>query len=463
MAGVFDINMDKLDFSKIRICGQVAGSSSDTSCSRETRTKTDLLQSVRKNTLVSFVQQCRMYNIDALHEVSLQLVILLMSKCTDRNQLCAKFMSFVEDTHDTVAIDDSVTSMVDQNESPALKSTSDWVTLFGYLEVAQLSESLRTALRENQRVAIFVKSTRHIFEENAEIERFVLPMLCTVLMYIPATNMLERVLLAEGPQHRDIEVLCLRGVNTYVDQCQHMGNDVTIDAISLLMQAVRVKHSFLADVAGVIDVSTKDSEQRAEASKRQFSLRRHIKDQQSATLEHHALIFDDWRHKMKFSVNISLKTQKILYFICAQEKPLDSSVLKSMFDQNMVAKILAVSLERIDAAAVSDVIKTLRIYQYNIKSLIDFRSQCLVGFNASTTEKLTLPVVLQLYVACWQHPSIREECWRSVIEISNFAIKARCEEFRKEHAYEQLSVLQTILHCHTGVANKQDATRTDDE
>lgn len=375
MAGVFDINMDTVDFSKIRICGQVAGSSNDVSSSRETRTKTDLLHAVRQNTLVAFVQQCRMYNVDALHEVSLQLVILLISRCTDRKQLCAKFLCFIADTHGAIAIDDGVTTLIDETESHALQSTSDWVALFGYLEVAHLSEDQCTALCDNQRVAVFMKSTRHMFAENAEVERFVVPMLCTVLMHIPATSMLERVLLALGQQHRDIEVHCLRGVNAYVDQCQHMSNDITIDAISLLVQAVRVKPSFLRDVVGIIDVSTKHSEQRAETVKRQFSLRRHIKDQQSATLEHRALLFQDWRHEMKFSVNVSLKTQKILYFVRAQETLLDMSVLRSMFDANMLAKIFAVNLERIDAAAVCDVIKTLRIYQYNIQSLIDFRTQ----------------------------------------------------------------------------------------
>jgi hypothetical protein len=64
-------------------------------------------------------------------------------------------------------------------------------------------------------------------------------------------------------------------------------------------------------------------------------------------------------------------------------------------------------------------------------------------------QTLTLPVVFQLYVACWQHPSIREQCWRSIIPVSNFAITSRCNEFRQKYAYEQLSVLQTLLYCHT--------------
>lgn len=449
MTGVFDISVDKLDFNRIRICGQT-GSATDASFSREERTKTDLLQCVRKNTLIAFVQQCRMHNIDALHACSLQLTILLMSKCTDRKQLCANFLSFVADIHERVDIDEAAATAIDSTESHALQSTSDWVSLFEYIEVAHLSERLRKALHENPRVDVFVKATRHIFGPNAEIEVFVRPMLCTMLMYIPAANMLERVLLAQGPQHRDIEVMCLRGVNTYVDQCQHMSNETTVEAISLLMQAIRVHPSFHADIACVVDASTDEKVSRCDSVKKQFSLRRCVQETHGAAVLHRAMLFDDWKHEMKFSVNISLNTQRLLYFMCAQVTPLDRSALTAFFDQQMLAKTLAVNLERIDADAVCAVIRTLRVYQYNIKDLKEFRVQCLIGFNAATRAKLTLPVVLQLYVACWQHKSIREQCWRSIIPVYNFAITSRCDEFRSKYQYEQLSVFQTLIHCHTG-------------
>jgi hypothetical protein len=449
MSGIFDINVDKLDFNKIRIHTQSAGHASDTQDSREVRTRTDLLQCVRKNTLIAFVQQCRMHNIDALHDLSLQVVILLMSKCTDRMQLCRNFMSYIPNAQDRIEIDDSAATMIDKNELHALQSTSDWVTLFRHIHVTHMSEAQRSALRDNPRMEIFVRAMRHILPENAEIEEYVRPMLCTVLMHIPAANMLERVLLAEGPQHRDIELMCLRAVNAYVDQCQHMTNETTLDVISLLMQSIRVAPSFHADVASVIQTASLPDNQRSHTAKKKFSLRRHLRDRQGAAVLHRALLFDDWKFEMKFSVNISVGTQQLLYFISAQTSHVDISCLGSMFDQQMLAKSFALNLERIDANAVSAVIKTLRVYQYNIQSLIEFRTQCLVGFNQAVRKTLTLPVVLQLYVACWQHPSIREQCWRAIIPVFNFAITSRCDEFRQKYAYEQLSVIQTLLYCHT--------------
>lgn len=449
MAGVFDINTDKLDFSKIRMLVKSAATTSDVTDSREARTKTNLIQSVRRNTLISFAQLCRTYNIDALHPVSLQLVLLLMSKCTDRKQLCTNFLSFVADTNTGIEIDDGAATMIDRTESHALQSTSDWVTLFSYVEVAHLSESERTALRENKRVVSFMQATRPIFTDNAEIESFIVPMLCTMLMYIPAASMLERVLLAQGPQHRDIEVMCLRAVNSYVDQCQHLSNDSTIQAISLLVRAIHIKPEFQQDVSAVIDVSTQASGEITETAKKKFSLRRHIKDTHGGSVEHRAMLFEQWQHEMKFSVNISLATQRLLYFIRAQVFQVDMSALGAMLDPQILAKTFAVNLERIDADVVCAVIKTLRVYQGNVQSLLEFRTQCLVAFNAAVRAKLTASVVLQLYVACWQHPSIREHCWRSIINVSNFSITTNCEEFRRKYNYEQLSVIKTLLYCHT--------------
>ena len=449
MAGIFDISMDKLDFNKIKMQSQSAANTAEAQASRETRTKTDLLQCVRKNTLIAFVQQCRMHNIDALHELSLQVVILLMSKCTNRMQLCKKFMSYIPNAQDRIEIDEGAATMVDNNELHALQSTSDWVTLFRHIQVTHMSEQQRTAIRDNPRMVVFCKAMRHIMPEHTDIEEYIRPMLCTVLMHIPAANMLERVLLADGPQHRDIELMCLRAVNSYVDECQHMSNDTIIDLLPLLMQSIRAAPSFHADLTSVVENAAPDNSERAHRTKHKFSLRRHLKDRQGATVLHRALLFEDWKFQMKFSVNHSVSTQQLLYFISAQPWHVDTACLGTIFDKHMITKTFALNLERIDADAVTAVIKTLRVYQYNIQNLIEFRTQCLVGFNLEVRKRLTLSVVLQLYVACWQHQSIREHCWRAIIPCYNFAITSRCDEFRLKYPYEQQSVIETLFYCHT--------------
>jgi hypothetical protein len=93
------------------------------------------------------------------------------------------------------------------------------------------------------------------------------------------------------------------------------------------------------------------------------------------------------------------------------------------------------------------VIKSLRVYHNNIKSLIDFRTQCMLGVSTAARSGLTQALVLQLYCATWQHESIRELCWQSIIGAYNYTISSSCELFRKQHVYEYEAVLHSLVKC----------------
>jgi hypothetical protein len=142
-----------------------------------------------------------------------------------------------------------------------------------------------------------------------------------------------------------------------------------------------------------------------------------------------------------------------LYWIKAQQFNFDRAFMKTFFDEQLVNKLMQGTLEQIDVGVITTVIKTLRMYNYNIKGLLEFRTYCLVGFNQSIRKTLTLPTVLQLYVACWQHASIRDEVWKSIVPTLNYAITSRCEEFRKKHEYEFPGVMETLMRCHVDNVN----------
>jgi uncharacterized protein YaaW (UPF0174 family) len=210
-----------------------------------------------------------------------------------------------------------------------------------------------------------------------------------------------------------------------------------------------VHASFKAEVYNALESATREQESQSEsATHKKFSLREHLKLQQTIVTLHRAYLFDEWKAMQKFSVTISLKTQRLMYFIKAQQCSLDRALVSSFFEEQLVNKLLQGTLEQIDSGAITAVIKTLRIYNYNIKRLLEFRTNCLVGFNQSIRKTLTLPVVLQLYVACFQHSSIRDEIWKSIVPTLNYAITSRCEEFRKKYEYEFPSVMESLMRCH---------------
>ena len=80
----------------------------------------------------------------------------------------------------------------------------------------------------------------------------------------------------------------------------------------------------------------------------------------------------------------------------------------------MPLRSLDMIVQYIDAPAVIAVIKGLRVYHHNLTKLIDFRSTCLNGLNQETRSKLTQAQVLQLYVCCFQHASIMQQCWKAI-------------------------------------------------
>ena len=86
----------------------------------------------------------------------------------------------------------------------------------------------------------------------------------------------------------------------------------------------------------------------------------------------------------------------------------------------------------------------VRCYSHNITALIDFRTTVLRGFSQSVRQKLNMAQVVQLYISCYQHVSIREECFRSFTNSFNYSIKANCEAFREKHPFDIDAVLKTL-------------------
>jgi hypothetical protein len=117
------------------------------------------------------------------------------------------------------------------------------------------------------------------------------------------------------------------------------------------------------------------------------------------------------------------------------------------FDSSLVEKVIEGTLHQIDIESVLLVIKSIRVYHNNIKSLLDFRMQCTVGVNTATRANLTQALLVQLYVATWQHQSIREQCWQSIIGVYNYTISSTCEQFRKNNVYEFEAVMQSLVKC----------------
>ena len=113
----------------------------------------------------------------------------------------------------------------------------------------------------------------------------------------------------------------------------------------------------------------------------------------------------------------STQIQKIFYFIKVQETATPEDIYERLFTREILMRVRMSAVDRIDPQAITDIIKSLRVYGHNITDLLDFRTECLLGLSITARKTLTLAQVAQLYISVFQHDSVWEECWRSVVTV----------------------------------------------
>jgi len=118
----------------------------------------------------------------------------------------------------------------------------------------------------------------------------------------------------------------------------------------------------------------------------------------------------------------------------------------------MTSYLALQELSTIDIAPINAVIASLRLYTNNIKHLIDFRVHCLKGLNVKARQSLSQAQILQLYICCYQHASIRDRCWRAVLPVLNHSIQRACVLFRAKFAFEFKAVVRSVIFCHVNNA-----------
>jgi hypothetical protein len=299
------------------------------------------------------------------------------------------------------------------------------------------------------RLQLFIESMRQaqVLPEAMDLEYIVRAFLSIYLINIPAAKILERVILQHDSVMRDIELRSLRTVHHFTDNSLHMPIEAQQDSMLLILKNIGTTPEFHKVIADIIEVCAKDHVGKQTNHSKKFSLRRHMSQKSCSTEVQYVHTFGNWSSQQKFSVTTSINTQRVCYFANAQTVSIPADVYLKFFDASLVEKLVDGALHQIDVEAVLLVIKSLRVYHNNIKSLLDFRTQCTGGLNAATREKLTRAVVLQLYVATWQHESIREQCWQSIVGAYNYTISSSCELFRKKNAYEYEAVLHSLVKC----------------
>ena len=443
MNDVFHINLDDLDIARIRIGRH------QPSVAGERQIQRELDQYVENKSLMAFVKLCRIFNLDPVNNSSLHIILIVMSKHSERLNLIPRFIqSLHKEQQDKILIDMDAVSSFDHTENTFLTSIGDWIALFHYIRLYSLSEADKHELESDVRLQLFINSMRSalVLSDNMDLEYIVKAFLSISLINIPAAKILERVILQEEFM-RDIELRSLRTVTDFTDNSQHMSVDTQSESMLLILKNIHTTPEFFKNITEVIQVCARDHVGKQTNHTKKLSLRRLISEANVSSHVQYIHTFETWSSQQKFSVTTSINTQRLFYFAKAQSMSIPHSVYLKFFDSALVEKVVEGTLHQIDIAAVLLVIKSLRVYHNNIKSLLDFRTQCTLGINNAARNNLTQTTILQLYVATWQHESIREQCWQSIIGVYNYTISSSCETFRKNNIYEVEAVLHSLVKC----------------
>jgi len=415
--------------------------------------KNEVFQSIQRGALIKFYTVCRGVNIDPLCAHSLCVVAILMSRYRDRVSIAQDYVTSHAGCADMQVDWDSAASV--ENMSGKFSAISDWVTLFEYMQPV-VSEDMLEEIANDPLIAGFAKSM-HVGGLSTQYVSSV-PLSMSCIMYMlpldtPSSKMLERLLVTLDNNCKDIEVKSLRTVTHFMDQANDHG--VAATTFRLVMNNMVPRQAFTADMLSVVeeqarlDQSTRE-ESESSANVGRFRLREFVRQVHREGVLEYTQTFSSWCATQRFTATTGYNVQLLLYFISVQEKAVDLTDYAGYFTRGLVDRLKLQRPESIDADAVITVIKSLRVYHQNIDSLLDFRTQCLGGFNITVQRKLSLSQVLQLYVCTFQHPSIRDRCWKSIVQTLNHTIATACEKFRNKNQYEVGHVIDSFIRCQVG-------------
>lgn len=398
--------------------------------------------------LSRFCDVCRAYNIDPLCPVSLHLVWILTSKCHDKRQFVLRFAKMVHHTDAAACLDwDSV----DQVSSMEI---NDWLAMLQYTSITSddAEDAAVPGVLMKRLTDCWSKSK--IMQEYGNSPQLLQHILLYIILEdVAAEKVLEQKLgmlskEQEKPVCRDLEIRCLRCIASFNNEV-FLDDEVMCDCLPVLTRLV-VHTDLFRDIVSVLklqQVQSEAHEREVQKHVGRMQLRQLAKQLHASKQWVYSVTFDAWATQQQFAVTTTRRQQLMLYFIKAQQVPATTEKLRHLFSANLLRRLNSQSIDQIDPRAILCVIQSIRVYTHNVTTLVDFRMQCLTGINQAYKKTMSMAQILQLYVACYQHESIVETCWRGVVPVWNFTIQSACAKFVQGNTYQIDAVVDCLLKC----------------
>lgn len=389
------------------------------------------------NVIKKFCSLCAHFNLDPLHAQALPCVILLMCKSRQGGELCAQFL---RESGAALALDHTDRADVGGD---MFSSISDWSTLLEYVDVELSDED--TEFLDNDAVIARLCDALREAKFGHEPSFLVLSILYMAPRGTLAAKMMERLCLRLHVADADVELRCMRFVTHFWDAA---ADEKAQDSLYVrLAHCLRVRRDFQELVKQNLRDSCSAAVRHA-APRSRLQLRHLAVQLHAANSVPYTQTFENWRATIKFGNTTSVQLQRLLYFITVQNQPPPEDIYAHLYTKDVLRRVGASKVERIDDKAVVEVIRSLRVYKGQVSDLLDFRTTCLNGLSLSTRKKLSLSQIVQLYTCIFQHDSVWDVCWRSVVGATNHTTISARDKFIKTHNFCAAAVCSNIIDCH---------------
>lgn len=410
-----------------------------------------IVEEQTKNAVSKFMFLSGLINVDCFEDYALKLCVIVCSRYKMEQKgallpLCSSMNIKEMDLIDNTAIDSVVS-----NET-FVATNFDWTFLLNKLEFDTEKE---TTSLENDPVITALKTT----VESTMLPNCNMPPIyftCRILLFssiadTPASRMVENFindLCKKNEVHApaDLEVRVMRTLASIHDT--QKSSKSIIETILLVLEHMYVNDSLNEMVRFLISERAIQSHDKIQVRKQQGrpSLQQKARSitLQEKTDVKYDMSFAEWQASQRFSQSMSHRMQRFLYFIRVQVQPIELPIYLQYFDEGVARRAKESVVGHIESRTIIEVLQLVRCYSHNITDLIDFRTTVLLGLSQTVRQKLNMAQVVQLYISCYQHVSIREECFRSFANSFNYTIKCNCEAFCEKHPFDIDAVLKTL-------------------
>ena len=404
-------------------------------------TQKQLKEHMQKVAVQKWCTLCQFLNLDPLMLSSVKVILFIFSKVENIRDCVYETC---EDTYESVDWD-----KIDNNKNDIynlFNSISDWVTIF---EFCRIKKECTLELEDNK----CIKDLQKMLESQNLQENFIMEstFIAMAILYMSPVNcsacmMLERFI---GLKHDipDLEIKCLRITSRILDQ-KYTESDRE-ECMKACLNAMELSSTFTSFVVKILEEDEEEDTSAAIQNQGRLQLRFLRQRIHRETAKSSTETFESWCINQRFNRTTSLLMQKLLYFVKSQKHNSQEGECRKYFNEDTLLRMNNTPIVQIDAKTIIEVIQSIRVYEHNIPELVDFRQECFHGFPLATKNSLTLPKVIQLYIAAFQHQSIREQVWRSIVNVYNHTITVAIDQFTQKKKFQLAKVVETIVNIQT--------------